>query len=94
MKEKSNRRNLYKLEDFTMGKKKRLQPRPKKKKVVFVSKQDKLNLMKKNLTLKIKYVLEHRKEINERISNQIDIVIGIFEKYDKILLLGGLGLML
>ena len=70
-----------------MGKKKRLQPRPKKKKVVFVSKQDKLNLMKKDLTLKIKYVLEHRKEINERISNQIDIVIGIFEKYDKILLL-------
>lgn len=40
-----------------MGKKKRLQPRPKKKKVVFVSKQDKLNLMKKDLTLKIKYVL-------------------------------------
>ena len=77
-----------------MGKKKRLQPRPKKKKVVFVSKQDKLNLMKKDLTLKIKYVLEHRKEINERISNQIDIVIGIFEKYDKILLLGGLGLKL
>ena len=38
-----------------MGKKKRLQPRPKKKKVVFVSKQDKLNLMKKDLTLKIKY---------------------------------------
>ena len=31
-----------------MGKKKRLQPRPKKKKVVFVSKQDKLNLMKKD----------------------------------------------
>ena len=53
MKEKSNRRNLYKLEDFTMGKKKRLQPRPKKKKVVFVSKQDKLNLMKKDLTLKL-----------------------------------------
>lgn len=75
-----------------MGKKKRLQPRPKKKKVVFVSKQDKLNLMKKNLALKIKYVLEHRNEINERISNKIGIVIGIFEKYDKILLLGGLGL--
>ena len=78
-----------------MGKnKKRSQPRPKKKKVVYVSKQEKLDLLKKSLNAKIRYVQEHRDEVDGRISNQISTVISYFETYDKILLLGGLGLKL
>lgn len=78
-----------------MGKnKKRSQPRPKKKKSVYISKHDKLDMVKKSLIAKINYVQEHRKEVNDRISNQIASVISYFEKYDKILLLGGFGLKL
>lgn len=77
-----------------MGKKKRLQPRPKKKKVVHVSKYDKLDIIKKELNTKIRYVQEHRDEVDGRISEQISTAINYFETYDKILLLGGLGLKL
>lgn len=78
-----------------MGKgKKRLQPRPKKKKRASVSKRDKLAELQKRFAAKIKYVNEHRDEVDERINKQIATVISCFEKYDKILLLGGLGLKL
>lgn len=77
-----------------MGKKKRLQPRPKTKKVAYVSKQDKLDLVKKELYEKVKYVQEHRNEVNARINEKISIATKYFETFDKILLLGGLGLRL
>ena len=83
-----------------MGKKKkRSQPRPKhtskritKRKVCNPDKE--LERLRQTFIERIRYVQENRSTIDERTLEQVNVVVNYFEKYDKILLLGGLGLKL
>lgn len=78
-----------------MGKKKkRIQPRPKKKKANRVSKEKTLDAIRKTMADFFENVKENRPEVDMLIKEQIDNVIEYFQKYDKVLLLGGLGLKL
>lgn len=83
-----------------MGKKKkRSQPRPKhtSKRVSnrkACNHDKELEKLRQAFVESIKYVQENRSIVDERTLEQVDLVASYFEKYDKILLLGGLGLKL
>lgn len=83
-----------------MGKKKkRIQPHPKHNRKRTVKRKanrtDKVLLeIRQTLLERIKYIQENRSEIDARFHEKIDLAISYFQKYDKILLLGGLGLKL
>lgn len=83
-----------------MGKKKkRIQPHPKHNRKRTVKRKanrtDKVLLeIRQTFLERIKYIQENRSEIDARFHEKIDLAISYFQKYDKILLLGGLGLKL
>lgn len=77
-----------------MGKK-RIQPHPKyKKRKVETHKTQHSDRVLTELGHRVKYVQENRSEVEKCIREHIDLAISYFQKYDKILLLGGLGLKL
>lgn len=83
-----------------MGKKKkRIQPHPKhNRKKTVKHKSDStdrvLQELRQTFMERVRYVQENRSEIDARFYEKIDLAITYFKKYDKILLMGGLGLKL
>ena len=84
-----------------MGKKKkRKQPVPKKKKKLSADAEKqkaikkRLKQLKKDIMEKVQYIRENRYKIEHTIKQKIESVISLFNQYDKVLLLGGLGLRL
>lgn len=84
-----------------MGKKKkRKQPVPKKKKKLSADAEKqkaikkRLKQLKKDIMEKVQYIRENRDKIEHTIKQKIESVISLFNQYDKVLLLGGLGLRL
>lgn len=86
---------------ITMGKKKkRQQPVPKKHKRLSADAEKQKAIkkqfkkLKNDMMGKVQFVREHRDKIEHTISQKIESAIVLFNQYDKVLLLGGLGLRL